>query len=419
MAGEFLGSRIGETLDESNKRFAEVLNGSNSEPLVQTCSKSYSGIVSKGKDIFSSKKLSTTSKKISSGNVDKRVALTCAPKTSARDETLFINKVKYVLGPKFYTKDSVGWLTSSKFYGLLRNALGGSSGLIFPYTPSISFTHTAEYDSTSIMHSNLTFQSYKNSPPPTIGITGTFTADNRDNALHMLSAIWFCIACTKCDFGEKSNYPGLPPPILYLNGYDHLIDNIPVVIKSVIYKYPEDRHYVNLVLDMSKDYNNNEAFCKIYDSYSTYENTKEHIPAGYRIFGKTDFFGEPVYEQDDPNDNYSKSTSIKEHKDGITMSFWLPTELSLELQLAVQPNLLKTKKQWSLNGYKTGLLMTNNSKNPSVRYKVGTKAKNVEVPILQSFADSNGNIVDNACSIARIDEDVYSQSNFIPSGWTW
>lgn len=409
------------TAKEGTKNASVIVNNRNNEPVSQFCATSLSGKYIKGTDKYSSKKLSTTTGKISAGNVDKRVALTCAPKTSARDETLFINKVKYVLGPKLYDRNSVSWLTSSKFYGLLRNALGGSSGLIFPYTPSVSFSHTAEYDSTSIMHSNLTYQSYKYSPPPTIGVTGTFTADNRDNALHMLSAIWFCVACTKCDFGEKSNYPGLPPPILYLNGYDHLIDNIPVIIKSVNYKYPEDKHYVNLVLDMSKDYNKNEAFCQIYDSYSTYEETKEHTPGSFE-YDRLNFVDIYTKSQPDPFDSYSKSVSIKEHKDGISMSFWLPTEMSLELQLVVQPNLLKTKKQWSLNGYKTGLLMTNNSKNPSSKVKTGKKNYIFTgAPLMESFVDSDGRFIDanNTCITALDVEDEYKQSNFIPSGWTW
>lgn len=404
----------------SNKDNTEVLNKGNNELPSHPCKQNFSGEVKKGTNKVSTKKIGTNSNKISYGNVDKRVSLTVAPKLASRNEseTLFVNKVKHVLGPKFYTNKNVEWLTTSKFYGLLRNALGSTSGLIFPYTPSISFQHNVNYETSDVIHSNISYNYYKNSPPPTISLSGKFTADNRDNALHMLSAIWFCIACSKCEFGEKTENPGLPPPIIYLSGYDHLIDNIPVVISSINYKYPENLHYVNLVLDMSKDYNNNEAFCKIYDSYSTYETTKEHIPDGYRIFGKTDFFGEPVYEQDDPNDNYSKSTSIKEHKDGITMSYWLPTELTLSLGLKIQPNLLKTRKQWFLDGYKTSLLMTNNSKNTLVSM-TSVLQEQVEKPLNKKEADSNGKLV-NMCTFELKDKKVTSNIyDFIPSGWTW
>ena len=144
---------------------------------------------------------------IAYGNVDKRVALTVSPKTYQRDETIFVDKVIYTLGSKITTLPDLR--KGASFFGLLRNALGTSSGLIFPYTPTISFSHQANYNPVEIVHSNITYQYYKNSPPPSIGLTAKFTADNRDNALHMLSAIWFLIACSKCDFGEKSSYPGL------------------------------------------------------------------------------------------------------------------------------------------------------------------------------------------------------------------
>lgn len=414
MADEFFGSRIGETLEDSNKRFEAEKFGSESNTPSSEAKNTTDGsamcVPIKDNTQITSKKRSSNLK-ISCGNIDKRVALTVAPKTSARDETLFVNKVKYVLGPKFYDKSNVKWLTTSKFYGLLRNALGSTSGLIFPYTPNISFNHSVNYETTDIMHSNLSYNSYKNTPTPTISISAKFTADNRDNALHMLSAIWFCIACSKCDFGEKSSTPGLPPPILYLSGYDHLIDNIPVVISSVGYKYPDDLHYVNLVLDMSKDYNNDKSFCRIYDTVNTYDTTKEHFPQGYISY--TDKTGEVIEMWDDINDDHTKTTSVETSKTGINMSYWLPTELQLELQLKIQPNLFKTKKQWSLDGYKTSLLMTNNSKNPPIPISAKETEKNNIGIMYSTFNEPVG-----YCPIST-KEEVTETKDSIPSGWTW
>ena len=60
---------------------------------------------------------------ISHGNVDKRVSLTVSPKKYDRDETFFVNKVKYVLGKG--KVDIQGLKNGAKsFFGLLRNALG-------------------------------------------------------------------------------------------------------------------------------------------------------------------------------------------------------------------------------------------------------------------------------------------------------
>lgn len=341
--------------------------------------------------------------KVACGNVDKRVALTCAPKTANFDETLFAKKVTHVLGQKSMTPNWV--LAGSKFYGLLRNALGTTSGLIFPYTPKVSFSHSVEYDNTTITHTNLSYNYYKNTPPPSISLNGKFTADNRNNALHMLSAIWFLTACTKCDFGENTSTPGLPPPIIYLSGYNSLIDNIPVVIKSFNYSYPDDKHYVNLVLDMSKDNNVPDSqFCKVYDYTTTlYHFSSTTFPTKQNIIN----VGENTMTE-----TYGGSSEFKLTKNidgGINLSFWLPTEIDISIELAVQPNMIKNKKQWSLPLYKSGYLLTSRGKNPSVSLDtMDTKT------IMREDYDANCNKVQIPTSV-----DVKENLNFIPSGWTW
>lgn len=326
---------------------------------------------------------------VSAGNVDKRVSLTVAPRTEHFDETLFVDKVNYVLGQKSAT---YSWMLSgSKFYGLLRSALGTTSGLIFPYTPSVSFSHTVEYDTTSITHTNLSYNYYKCTPPPSVSLKGKFTADNRQNALHMLSAIWFLTACSKCDYGELTSNPGLPPPIIYLSGYNSTIDNIPVVIKSFNYTYPEDKHYVNLVLDLSKDNTAPQSeFCKVYDYTTTIDSYSSFAD---KAKGINPFSSRPI----------SKNG-------GINLSFWLPTEISIDISLAIQPNLIKHKKQWSLERYKSGYLMTNSGKNPGVSFDT-MDTKLVE----------NGFIRDENCNKIHLfkEENVKEGMKFIPSGWTW
>jgi len=349
---------------------------------------------------------------IAYGNVDKRVALTVSPKTYQRDESLYVDKVLYTLGSKITTIPHL--LEGSAFYGLLRNALGTSSGLIFPYTPTVSFSHQTNYSPVEIIHSNIAYQYYKNTPPPSIRLSAKFTADNRDNALHMLSAIWFLVACSKCDFGEKSNSPGLPPPVLYLNGYDHLMDNIPVVITSVAYSYPETKHYVNLVLDFSQAYNHRgkeweggdktfdeHGFCKIYNNAETSISTPtSNIKNTY---GMLSFNNKNLY---------ATSSRTK----GINYSFWLPTDMQIDIGLVVQPNLLKTRKQWTLDGYKTGVLLTNDGKNPKVWLPGSIQSDQLLSSKQQQHSQPN----DCPCTCKEpTSNDTGKYVNFIPSGWTW
>ena len=350
---------------------------------------------------------------IAYGNVDKRISLTVSPKTFQRDETLFIDKVKYALGSKLTTLPDLR--KGASFFGLLRNALGTSSGLIFPYTPTVNFNHQTNYSPIEIMHSNITYNYYKNSPPPGIGIQAKFTADNRDNALHMLSAIWFLIACSKCDFGEKSKYAGLPPPVLYLNGYDHLIDNIPVVITSVKYSYPENKHYVNLVLDFSQEYKHRgknweggdktfdeHGFCKIYTNSEVSVST----PKSNVLSAAKD-----VLSLKSKN-SYSSSS----RQQGINYSFWLPTDIQIDIGLAVQPNLLKTRKQWTLDDYKTGVLLTNSGKNPAVWLPGSIDSD--QLLSARKMAYSNPDEC-KCIGSEPASDNAGRYYNFIPSGWTW
>lgn len=354
--------------------------------------------------------------KVSIGNVDKRVALTAAPRTENFDETLFVDKVAHVLGQKSLTPNWV--LAGSKFYGLLRNSLGTTSGLIFPYTPKVSFNHQVNYDTTAITHTNLSYNYYKNTPPPSISLNGKFTADNRNNALHMLSAIWFLTACSKCEFGENTSNPGLPPPIIYLSGYNSLIDNIPVVIKSFNYSYPDDKHYVNLVLDFSKDNSiSDSGFCKVYDYNTTLESYSEvSTTRGLHqttVGGTTTINskGEAVHSEsiviEEAGGTSSSAKYTITRNGGINVSFWLPTEIDIQIELAVQPNMIKHRKQWSLSKYQTGYLLTKRGKNPSVSFDtLDTK----EVQTDQFDGDCNP-IIET--------QNVKENLNFIPSGWTW
>lgn len=326
--------------------------------------------------------------RVSAGSVDKRVALTVAPKTSARNESFFAEKVRNVLGDKIYSNNWEG--SKQKFYGLLRSALGTTSGLIFPYTPTITCSTSVNYDAVPIMHSNISYNYYKNTDPITYSISdAVFTADTRENALHMLSALWFLIACTKCDFGEKASNPGLPPPILYLSAYDSLIDNIPVVISQVSYSLPKDAHYVNLLLNMTKDYEAGEGFCKIYNGI---------VPDSFVNFSDIGNI-----------DKVLNKTSSATNND-IELSFWLPTKISFTISLKTQPNLLKTTKQFDLKSFKAGNMFK--IKNPS--FYAGTQQVIEAIP-----NETLGQLEPNKLQVCDtvVTKNVFSRA--IPSGWTW
>ena len=289
--------------------------------------------------------------KFQKSRTDKRVSLNCSPLTTNTNTQEYIQRLLYVLGNGEYTLNK-----GQTIYGFLYSMLSKSCGLIFPYTPQISITHPVNYERTEVTHSNLAISHYKNTPPPTISMDATFTADTRANALHMLSAIWFLRAVTKCDFGERANnersncIPGMPPPILYLNGYNSVLDNIPVVVTSFNYTLPKDKDYVALGVNLDS---NTQAFNDTY-LYSDVSNGNLYATYG-------NLTGEEGMKYLNGVANSLKSlqesaTLMETNRyNNFYFNNWLPTELSFHIELQIQPNLLKHKKKFQLNWYKMGL----------------------------------------------------------------
>lgn len=320
--------------------------------------------------------LSTTSVKkpyqysFQKSRTDKRVSLNVAPLT--KNGTVdYIDRLKYVLGEGQY-RLNVG----QTIYGFLNSTLTGSCGLIFPYTPQVSFQYNVNYESVDITHSNLSYNFYKNSPPPSITIDAIFTADTRANALHMLSALWFLRAVTKCDFGErayvdkhKNAIPGMPPPILYLNGYNQIMDNIPVIVTGFSYNLPKDKDYVALGVNLDS---NVQAFNdrKLYSDVSNdnfFDNFDGSITGASGMKYLNGIANSLKALQENP------TTMESNRYNSYYFNNWLPTELSFNIQLKIQPNLLKHKKKFNLNWYKMGLFNLDDYKGGSTAYLTDNK----------------------------------------------
>jgi len=387
---------------------------------------------------------------------DKRVFLNARPLVS--QPSLFADRVLYVLGQD---KKKVA---GSTVYGYLYSCLSGTAGLVFPYTPRIQFSHSVNYDRTDIIHSNLSVHHYKNTPPPTISIDAVFTADTKDMAKHMLSAIWYLRAVTKCDFGERANNnndgkgtAGVPPPILYLNGWNNMIDNVPVIVKSFSYTLPDDKDYVGLSLNLdssTQEYINNTYSDSNTGTYysniasKAYESLKNITKTGLSIIN-----GQPVLSSSVQSTQALDSINTgKNQKNKFFLQEWLPTELNIHIELEIQYNLLKYKKVFDLNDYKMGILYLDNQKAGSTVYSVNSKGdcerlfeieyEKVKVDTIVKDDSLLGNILgeitqqtklktissifktDNILSMKEVKEDngfsfdakTYKFDN---SGWTW
>jgi hypothetical protein len=127
-----------------------------------------------------------------------------------------------------------------------------AGGIIFPYTPSISYDTQASYTPTQLMHSNYAYYSYKNSAIGQITLNAKLTVQNDDDAMMYLSIVHLLRSLTKMKFGTDTD-AGAPPPVCRLDGYgDFMLKNVPVVVSSFKLDLPDS-------VDYYRTYSSNEG----------------------------------------------------------------------------------------------------------------------------------------------------------------
>lgn len=119
-------------------------------------------------------------------------------------------------------------------------------GIIFPYTPSISYESKADYTPMNPLHSNFSIYFYKNSSVSPIKVTGKFTVQNDRDASIYLATCHLLKALTKMRSGGLSvdALSGSPPPICRLDAYGTMmLSNVPVVVSSFSVELPDNVDY--------------------------------------------------------------------------------------------------------------------------------------------------------------------------------
>jgi hypothetical protein len=123
-------------------------------------------------------------------------------------------------------------------------------GVFFPFTPTIDFSHRAEYSQMSPTHANTSYFSYNNTPAVQITITGQFSAQNLAEAKYTLAAMHFFRTVTKMHFGEQEaeeGSAGLPPPVLILSGYGkYMFNDLNVIIQEFKMDLPSTVDYIEV-----------------------------------------------------------------------------------------------------------------------------------------------------------------------------
>lgn len=137
---------------------------------------------------------------------------------------------------------------ASRVYGNgLLKPLAETGGLIWPYTPTISYNHNIDYQSIATVHANQDFHVYSRTPAVELQVSGDFSVQNQLEGRYALAAIHFLRTMAKMNFGDKDPAAGTPPPVLLFNAYGPFVfKNVPVIVKSFTAEFPDSVDYVEV-----------------------------------------------------------------------------------------------------------------------------------------------------------------------------
>lgn len=119
-----------------------------------------------------------------------------------------------------------------------------TDGVVFPYTPKIDISYSAEYTPYDLVHSNYRGYFYKGSRVGEVVMTADFTAQDSNEADYLLAVIHFFRSATKMFYGQDKQR-GTPPPLVFLTGLGEFqFNEHPCVISQFNYNLPSDVDYI-------------------------------------------------------------------------------------------------------------------------------------------------------------------------------
>lgn len=135
-----------------------------------------------------------------------------------------------------------------KFNNIL-TILHATQGIVFPYTPTITESQTAEYAQSQLVSSNQDYYAYKTTGSTKINITGELVVETQYDAEYMLAVRHFMTVLSKSHFGKKDTAKaGLPPPIMNLSGYGkYMYDHLPVILAGYNFTFDNDLDMIDVV----------------------------------------------------------------------------------------------------------------------------------------------------------------------------
>ena len=248
-----------------------------------------------------------------------RISLAPSAKYLYNDPT--IDKDTDILGPLTYTQ-----------------------GVVFPYLPTISMSHAANYDATDLAHTNYKIYQYKNSNVGDISIQAEFTAQDTNEANYLLATMHFFKCVTKMFYGrDEDPRAGTPPPLVYLSGYGAFqFDYHPVAITSFTYTLPNDVDYIRAGVVGQMGGQNLAPYRKEKQLPTT--NVASLFSSFFRLSGSGLRPGASY-----PRPNFTQTL--------VNDPTYVPTKISLQLNCIPMISRYNMANKFSLRDYATGSLL--------------------------------------------------------------
>jgi hypothetical protein len=222
-----------------------------------------------------------------------------------------------------------------------------TDGVIFPYTPRIDMTYSADYNPTDLTHANYRAYFYRGSKVGEIVLNADFTAQDTQEADYLLATIHFFRSCTKMFYGQDTDR-GAPPPLVFLSGLgDFQFNEHPCVISQFNYNLPSDVDYIRARGRQSTSAGvtqggNGLMFRRTLTGSATASYSLSSIFA--RLTGANLPQGGINYPPAPPNL-------------GLNSPTYVPTKMTLSLTLLPMPTRSQVSQQFSLDAYANGNLL--------------------------------------------------------------
>ena len=244
--------------------------------------------------------------------------------------------------------EGADYLYKASLPGILA-PLAQSEGVIFPYMPKIDTIYSAKYEKNELVHSNYRGYYYSNSSVGDISISGTFTAQDTQEAEYLLAVIHFFRSVTKMFYGQDAQR-GAPPPIVYLIGLgDYQFSGHPCVVSSFNYTLPNDVDYI-------RAYSYNNYGTNMFNRRTSTASSSPVSAVLTRLSNAIDKFGQAL-QPGAENSKMPPAIGPLASVNNLNRATYVPTKMEIAITLLPIQTRDQVSKRFSLKDFAHGKLL--------------------------------------------------------------